>query len=236
MGPSPQRVAAGELTQRVRQIGQVLYPYSVDHDGAYPDGSSSTVFFQKLLDEGYVNDPTIFYVPMPGKRPAAAGAKLKPENVSFDVTAGADAHDSRDLPLVYLTGYRVTFAPGASVVPVIKPFPTYGLNSFWSLRWPDNDVRVLPGLAVYYLGNNAKWIAALRFVPAAPGTFPTTPGMQVLVVPAGSGKTVPLNPGWDVPPTYDGSIHDFVPASFDAKGKTFRQLTPEGVLNAEGER
>ena len=29
----------------------------------------------------------------------------------------------------------------------------------------------------------------------------------------------------------DGSIPNFVPADFDAKGKTYRQLTPDGVLS-----
>ena len=30
--------------------------------------------------------------------------------------------------------------------------------------------------------------------------------------------------------TSDGSIPNFVPADFDAKGKTYRQLTPDGPL------
>jgi hypothetical protein len=34
----------------------------------------------------------------------------------------------------------------------------------------------------------------------------------------------------EVPPGGHGFVHDFVPADFDAKGKTYRQLTPDGVM------
>jgi len=162
--------------QQGRQIGQMMFSYATDHvDGnPYPDGKSSTEVFQKLLDENYCSDPNFFYLPLPGKIKPVAGQKLKPENVCFDVTSGVDSDAPEGLPLVFITGYKVTYAPGAAAVPLAKPYP--------------------PAIIVFYLGNSTK-----------------------ILLPA-----LGANP--------DGSIPNFVPLTFDAKGKTYRQLTPDGPL------
>jgi hypothetical protein len=159
--------------QAGRQIGMMMFSYSTDHGGSYPDGNSSTEVFQKLIDGNYVTDPTIFYIPLPGKIKPLPGQKLKPENVCFDVTSGVDS-DSTDVPLVFVTGYKVTYAPGASAVPLAKPHPA--------------------GMIVFYKTDSAK-----------------------VMLPA-------------VVENSDGSISNFIPASFDPKGKTYRQLTPDGPL------
>jgi len=161
------------VMQQCRQIGGALFVYATDNvqnNNVYPDGKSSTEIFQKLLDENYVTDPSVFYFPMPGKTPPTAGQKLKPENVCFDVTLSADSDASDSMPLVFVTGYKVTYAPGAAAVPVAKPFPQ--------------------SMIVFYKGHNSKVLIA--------GT--------------------------------DGSIANFVPSSFDPKGKTYRQLTPDRPL------
>jgi hypothetical protein len=132
-----------------------MLAYANDNNGAYPDGKSSTEVFQKMLDGGYISDRGIFYIPLHGKTKTEPGQKiLKPENVCFDVTSGADQHSPAQLPLVFLTGYKVTYAPGTAAVPVIKPYPNYWERSWFD--WSDSD-RFRPGIAVYYNGNNAKY-------------------------------------------------------------------------------
>ena len=138
------------------QLGVAMVAYSNDNDGQYPDGKSSTEVFQKLLDGGYLSDPGILYIPLPGKTKADPGQKiLKPENVCFDVTSGADRSSSDQLPLLFLTGYKVTYSPGSAAVPLMKPYPNYWERSW--LDWFDSQGRFRPGIAVYYKGNNAVY-------------------------------------------------------------------------------
>jgi hypothetical protein len=162
--------------QMGREIGQMLFEYSTDNTdnaNAYPDGKSSTEIFQMLIDKGYCSDPTIFYVPLPGKVMPVSGQKLKPENVSWDVTGGAAADAPDGLPLVFLTGYKVTYAPGAAAVPVIKPYPRYGGDSGW-FSWLRTRDEGPPGIAVFYKGNNAKYSNLDRSSPNIPNFVPPT--------------------------------------------------------------
>jgi hypothetical protein len=150
--------------QQGRQIGQAMFSYATDNvqnGNAYPDGNSSTEVFQKLIDGGYVTDPTIFYVPLPGKVKAVAGQKLKPENVCWDVTSGVDSNSSDLVPLVFITGYRMTYAPGGSAVPVIKPYPPFWSEPrTWSQWWNDAPAPEPgpSGIAIFYKGNNAVFL------------------------------------------------------------------------------
>lgn len=155
--------------QTSRTIALAMFQYSNDHEDHYPDGESSTEVFQKLIDQSYITDPTLFYFPMPGKIPAPT-KYLKPENVCFDVTGGLVSSDSDSLPLVFSTGYQVDYAPDGKARPLKNP-------SFEGV-----------GIAVCYLSNSAKFVLA-------------------------QAGTVPL-----------------INSNFDPKGKTYRQLTPDGVL------
>ena len=71
-------------------IALAAFSYANDHNHKYPDGKSSTEVFQKLIDGKYVDDTTIFYVPMKGKTKPIAGQPLKPENVCWDFTGRTD--------------------------------------------------------------------------------------------------------------------------------------------------
>lgn len=124
--------------QQAHTIGVGLFAYANDHNLAYPDGKSSTEVFQKLLDDGYVPDPAVFYLPYKGKITAQPRQKLKPENVSFDFTAGGDLHSSEQLPLVFSTGYKISYQLGAEPVALFKIFPD--------------------GLAIYYKRNSAMFL------------------------------------------------------------------------------
>jgi hypothetical protein len=107
--------------QQAQAISVAMMLYYNNH-GSYPDGNSSTEVFQKLLDEKYCSDPALFYVPLPGKIKAMPGQKLKPESVCFDVTSGAGPRSSK-CPLVFLTGYKMNYAPGGTASPLVKPWP-----------------------------------------------------------------------------------------------------------------
>ena len=138
----------------------MMFAYSNDNNQQYPDGQSSTEVFQKLLDGNYVTDPAVFYVPLPGKIKAVAGQKLKPENVCYDVTSGVDANSPDELPLVFMTGYKVNYVPGGAAVPLVKPYPP-----FWTRTWqgwwrgePEPDPNLRPGIAVTYKSNNAVFM------------------------------------------------------------------------------
>jgi hypothetical protein len=116
--------------QRARQIELIMMQYSVDHNGAYPDGKTSTEVFQKLIDGKYVTDPTIFYLEMPGKTKPTS-SQLTADNVSYDVTSGVTATSPDVVPVVFCTGYTVTYTPHAGATrdnPVATPFPGPGLR------------------------------------------------------------------------------------------------------------
>jgi hypothetical protein len=186
--------------QQGRQIGKAMFSYSTDNvrnNNSYPEGNSSTEVFQKLIDGGYVTDSSIFYVPLVGKIKPVPGQKLKPENVSWDVTCCVESSSSDLVPLVFLTGYKVTYAPGGSAVPLTKPYPQFGVKPRTWTQWWHGDPwpsPAGPGIAVFYKGNNAAYIK-MNMSPNANGTIP-----------------------------------NFISPDFNAEGKTYRQLTPNGVL------
>jgi type II secretory pathway pseudopilin PulG len=141
--------------QSARAISLAMTMYARDHNGTYPDGASSTEVFQKLLDGKYVSDPALFYFAMPGKTKPTSN-KLLPENVSYDVTSGVSSDSSYSVPVVFLTGYKIVYAPGASATP----------NS--------TDPSSLSGITVAYKSNAARFIRALQngTVPlVVPSTF-----------------------------------------------------------------
>ena len=128
--------------QQARSIDLLMFMYAADHQGSYPDGGTSTEVFQKLIDEKYAADPAIFYFAMEGKtRPTSN--HLTAENVCFDVTSGIKSDSSDFVPVVFSTGYTVTYIPGVSPV-------------------RDPDVKLpFPGMAVAYKNNSARFITAL---------------------------------------------------------------------------
>jgi len=161
IGPVPNFGA--RWSYEARQIGLMMYSYANDHGQRYPDGKSSTEVFQELLDGGYATDPNMFYIPLPGKAPPVPGQKLKPENVCWDVTSGVDLSSPDTIPIAFMTGYRVSYAPGASAVTLIKPYPRYNIVS-WADRWRyralQSDEYTPPlGIAVVYKNNHARFLA-----------------------------------------------------------------------------
>ncbi len=186
--------------EQMQVIAMGIDDYSFDHQGRYPDGKSSTDVFQQLIDGGYIGDIGVVYAPLDGKVRPVPGQKLKPENVGFDYTAGADASAPDGLPLLFRSGYRVAYAPGAAVVPL--PEHTGWLTSLWDrLLQPRPWSR--EGISVTYVDRQSINETHGRVTTFLSGRSAATP---------------------------DGSIPNFVPADFQPDGKTYRQLTPDGPL------
>jgi hypothetical protein len=189
-----------------------MFAYANDNNGDYPGGKNSTEVFQKLLDGGYVSDPTLFYIPTDGKRRPVVGQKLKPENVCWDVTAGVDLKSPDGVPLVFMTGYKVIYGPGTPATPIIKPYPQFGGTRTWE-DWWNNETpwgAVMPGIAVYYKANNAMFLKSGAFVASR-----------------NNGGT---EMGFDANAASKGIIPNFIPPDFKPDGMPYRQLTPDGPL------
>jgi hypothetical protein len=200
---SIKRAPQSAAMQQAHAIDLAMFSYANDNNGKYPDGQTSTEVFQKLIDGGYISDPSLLYVPYPGKIKAASDQKkLKPENVSFDVTCCADGSAPDDLPLVFLTGCKVTYKAGGSAVPLAEPVAPSG----WFWRSTPTVYPAAAGIAVSYKSNVSKFIQLKAEVNSDGSiSFPL--------------KYAP-----------DAVIHDFVPPDFPSNGKTYRQLTPSGPL------
>jgi len=178
----------------------ILFSYATDNRGPYPDGASSTEVFQKLIDEGYCTDPGIFYLPMSGKTKALPGQRLKPENVCFDITGGATTSDSDFLPIVFTTGCKVNYAPGSAAVLLSKHEPQY-------ITWPRTWKEWWQGQYV------KRTLIPFQVTVTYANNYNSSKAFEVLD-PNSSNVTIP----------------NFIPVGFDPKGKIYRQLTPEGVL------
>ncbi len=182
--------------QYAHAIGLAMYSFANDNSQNYPDGKSSTEVFQQLVDGGYVTDPSIFYFPAPGKVKAEPGQKkLRPENVCWDVTGGLSSTDPGELPVLFLTGYRVSYTPGGAAIPIAKA-RVLGERT-WSEWWNGEPVPsdiYQDGAVVFYVNNSARW---MNRVTGTDGT---------------------------------SSIPNFVSRDYKPDGKTYRQLTPDGVL------
>jgi hypothetical protein len=151
--------------QATRTIGVAMFTYAVAHNGAYPDGATSTEVFQKLVDGKYIVQPGIFYLPMPGKV-RATSPTLTSANVCYDVTSGVTSDSSDFVPVVFCTGYTVAYIGGASATP----------DSTTSVPFSG---KLYAGITVDYKSNSARFIKA-----AADGSIPNfvpagfDPGMR----------------------------------------------------------
>ena len=165
LGPITKGIAAAKANagmQTARYIELSMFQYANDHNGAYPSGRTSTEVFQKLIDEKYISDPAIFYIKMPGKtRPTSN--QLTAENVCYDVTSGVTANSSDFVPLVFSTGYTITYKAGVAATPdptVKAPFQGIAVgyknnSAAFKKAFPDGTVPLLipegftPGAEVY---------------------------------------------------------------------------------------
>ncbi|MEI9999624.1 MAG: hypothetical protein WDO13_10875 [Verrucomicrobiota bacterium] len=143
-----------------RAIGLLLSQYATDNNGVYPVGEGTPAMGKSegialnLLQNQFTPNTDIFTV---GATPAYRGtdkdyADLKPENISWDFTAGATAttgitaSTSDLLPVAFTTGELVAY-----------PSPGRGLDLPISGQGPFGN----KGVVVAYKGGNAVFIRAL---------------------------------------------------------------------------
>jgi len=173
---------SSRAARQAHAIGLLMMAYADAHDGAFPTGKSSTEIFQKLVDENHmmpsgksyaeilegltqnqpVNDPIFFWLDVPGKT-RATSAVLKPENVCWDVTVSVNRNSPGELPLVFVTGYRVTYAPGGTALPLpqtgVRPW-TAVLYANGSAYGTSIEFGIPPGLMIQ------SDSSVLNFIPA----------------------------------------------------------------------
>jgi hypothetical protein len=209
---TPEQMKPLEAGYGTQLIALFLHRYAADHHGEYPPGKSSTQVLQALVDGGYCNDPRIFYRPgSPGKTAPTydQGAKIKPENVCYDITVPVGDNAPPGLPLVIMTGYRITYAPGATAVPLSEEIR--GRNPSMAVFYND-------GSFVFF--RNAWWWFGKGVYHQTTGGFQTVN----YSMDDGSGQRSGRLHS-------DGTITNFIPPTFDAAGVKYQQLTPDGPLS-----
>ena len=215
-----------------------MFQYANDHNQNYPDGKSSTEVFQKLIDGGYISDPAIFYIPMVGKIKAGVGQRLKPENVCWDVTSPVDSSAPDGLPIVFSTGYKVNYVPGGAAIPFKKPGLDQRTQLGKLLGMPPLFSAIVgwcPEISASSKNGSIEfnWLAKLLGMPllySYSAIADWNPGGAIAVCYKSNSASFVIVPYSSTTVNHHGPIPNFVPADFDAKGKTYRQLTPDGVL------
>ncbi|HUB66786.1 MAG TPA: DUF4339 domain-containing protein [Candidatus Methylacidiphilales bacterium] len=144
-GTTANRMQKDAFLQQAQEIASAMSQYADAHNGAYPDGRTSTEVFQKLLDGHYVFDPAVFFTYLPGKT-APTSHTLTADNVCFDVTSGLTKNSPGDVPVVFTTGYTVAYLPGGSASKDIG-----------------FDFALSQGIAVVYKNNRATFLQANAF-------------------------------------------------------------------------
>ena len=157
--------------QVAHQMGALEFAYSNDYQQTYPYGATSEVIANLLLNGGYANNPSIFYVAGTPSNAKYTGSTtpygLINTNVNWDyIVAGSNGltSNANDLtPLCQLTGATpftsLPQATGAGITLTINPT----LTAFGS-----------DGIAVYYKGNNAVFIKCILQSAAAATNLPTS--------------------------------------------------------------
>ncbi len=79
-----------------------------------------------------------------------------------------------DVPLVFPTGYRVTYAAGAPAVPRTNPYPLYGdreTPSSWDRYhgWPMPNIVM--GVGVGYADQHEFYVAFLKLAQSGDGAW-----------------------------------------------------------------
>ncbi len=178
--------------QTAHVIGLCLVQYANDHGGHFPNANSSTEIFQHLIDDGYVTDPVLFYTKawdIPGKV-IPTSTKLSPANVCWDVTCSSDFSVPNNVPVIFLTGYRVTYEASSPAIPIAhEPI----------ISWYD---------WLHGKSPQSRFIAAFYVSASLPVVGQVSNWAKIML------------------PDSNGTISNFIPADFDPKGKTYRQLTP----------
>ena len=100
-----------------------------------------------------------------------------------------------------MTGYRIHYVAGGVAVPLIKPFPKYGFEGPPLTWWQK------------FRGVSAR----IRYSDSE-GLAVTYKSNRASFAPAGNSRETQI------------LVPDFIAPTFQPDGRTYRQLTPDGVL------
>ncbi|MEM1060033.1 MAG: hypothetical protein AAGK14_12355 [Verrucomicrobiota bacterium] len=132
-GHKPMTGQEGWRLEQLRAVGAAMQAYAADHGGRFPAGENSTEVFNELIATGYLEDHRMAMRGGKGHKSLLdvvgggedeeptdpATTRLQSAEVAWDVTAvGASESAHPDLPLVFSTGHKVSYAPGSVPVPV----------------------------------------------------------------------------------------------------------------------
>jgi hypothetical protein len=138
-----------------QSIGSALDKYAADNGGQYPDGSTSTEIFQKLLDKHYLSDPSLFYLSHVEKSGEDI-TRLKPESVCWDVTCCVDGDSPDNVPVLFLTGYKVTYDPKGNAT-LIDKFDWSSITSWKELLSSGDVPPQRLGIFIHYKNKSTVW-------------------------------------------------------------------------------
>jgi type II secretory pathway pseudopilin PulG len=186
--------------QQARALYVLISDYADAHQGKYPTGSSSTEIFQKLVDENHMK-PT--------------GKSLK--EVVRDLIDGPSDND----PSIFCLDM-----PGKTPASSVQLKPE---NVCFDVTVPlgKNSPDELP--AVFVTGYKVTYVSSGTAIP-----LPASRERYWTAVCYNSGSAFALMKGHELPdwPSIepDGTVVNFIPATFHPAGKKFEQLTPDGPL------
>lgn len=186
--------------QQARAIYLLISAYADAHHGVYPTGNSSTEVFQKLIDENHMK-PT--------------GKSL--EEVVHDVIEGNSVMD----PAIFCLAM-----PGKTPATSTELRPE---NVCFDVTVPlgKGSPDELP--AVFITGYKVTYVPSGTASP-----LPTSRDRYWTSVCYNGGSAYAVTKGLEGPnrPSIqpNGTVVNFVPATFSSTGKTYEQLTPDGPL------
>ena len=154
------KATQNKAMQSAKQIGTLMFTYSLDNGGSYPPDNTNTGgvtytgssgAFEQLINNKYISSADIFCLTGGTAKPytgGTPGSSLDASNVSWDVTGVATSGISQNapdqLPLVFSTGNTVSYP--AQV----------GTSS--SAKCGPNNPFGKQGIPVCYKGNNAAFM------------------------------------------------------------------------------
>jgi hypothetical protein len=168
LGGAVKRVSP--LETQAYLITKAIYEYADGHEGHFPPGKSSTEVFQHLLDGGYVRDPSLFWLQLPGKKKPTESV-LRPENVSWDVSSPMTAGKNKVIPILFITGYKFHYTLKGTFTPLFKTpegrspdfvwgfLYSYDLDKQWLfLHWQETRTDPRSGSLPYdWCSDDSHW-------------------------------------------------------------------------------
>lgn len=150
--------------QIAHQIGAIEFVYSNDHKYNYPYGPDGHSIANLLLNDGYINDPTLFYF-----APTPNAAKYTGSTKTYELTA---ANCNWDFWVNGNMGLTSTVTDETPLVQMTTGIALGGLptkeGTGYTLQIDPTKTAFGPGgISVYYKGNYAVFIKCHQVSPTS---------------------------------------------------------------------